>query len=218
MPTHRELAKYCRWSYERQTAESDEVELLHIYHDEYTILVVRGTEASKLFGSGFVDMLRNLAIWKKKTKGVDGHAGFAQGWDAIKGDVKKIIGKRPSKPIKLSGHSAGGSIVSIGAINLLGLGYNVVELVTFGGARCIDKDDIGPDTLRKLESISFNYEHVRDWVPGFIKWTGLRSINTVFLGGRFRRPWFMRRFRFHPIEYYEKCLGRIDQNEVVVKA
>lgn len=218
MPTHRELAKYCRWSYERQTGESDEVEYMHILDDDYNVFVVRGTEADKLFGSGFVDMLRNFAIWKKGTKGVDGHAGFAQGWDAVSDDIKKIIAKNPSRPIVLSGHSAGGSILSLGTIDLLLRGYNVVQLVTFGAARCVDKDDIGTDTLRKLESISFNYEHVRDWVPGFIKWTGLSHINTIFLGGKFRRPWFMRRLRFHPIEYYEKCLGRVDQSKVEIRA
>jgi hypothetical protein len=203
MPTHNQLIQYCDKSYEAETESHDGVEFLHIPDNDFTIIIARGTEGGKIFGAGFFDMLRNLSIWPKSVRNTKGHAGFAQGWHAIDSDVFNIIAQNPARPIILAGHSAGGSIMCIAAYRMLYNGYNVAELVTFGAARAIDKSEMIPEILNKLEGITTQYQHVKDPVPGYLKWSDFDHINTKFLGGNSRRSWFHRRFRFHGTDSYE---------------
>lgn len=201
MPTHRELGSYCKISYDQATASTDGVEFLHVPDDDLTIIITRGTEIKSLW-RGLVDMLRNVAIWRKDVKEVEGHAGFSQGWIAIYDDVLEIIKANPSKPIVIGGHSAGGAMMAIACYHLLFNGYIVQELVTWGAPPALILKDMNPDILARMREITTQYQHARDPVPGYLRWTKYKHINYTFIGGKRRGNYFIRRLRFHGIDSY----------------
>lgn len=211
MISHKYLADLCAASYELYTFRSGDVEVAYHYSDDAHIFAIRGTEISKFFsGGGWMDMLRNIAWWPKSVDAIEAHAGFAHGWNEIKDDIKAyVVARDPSKPIVLTGHSAGGAIALVGAYKLLCDGFDVKSCVTFGAPRVLEQHDMQIDVLGQLSRIVTQYQIDKDPIPGMLKWTKYEHINSVFIGPGItgeRAPWYKRRMKHHGVEKYCEAL------------
>ena len=107
----------------------------------------------------------------------------------------------------LTGHSMGGSVALIGTYKLkLEHAIKVDECVTFGAPPCLDVDDIEKDVdvAQDLERSTTQYIHVSDHVPNTLWYTRYDHVMPVLVGGKFRRPFFMR--NKHGIEHYQDVM------------
>lgn len=204
-----QLADACIQSYNRKTKSDDDVEFLYIDDPDHHVIVIRGTEAAKFFsGRGWMDVARDLAIWPKSIGDIKGHAGFVQGWNAIEDEVLECIEHAPNKPIVLTGHSLGGAIALVGAYALIRKQFGIAKVVTFGAPRALIRSKRDPyDVFGWLGQVTTQYEHSRDPVPGFLRWTSYRHVRSVFLYEYVRAPWFKRKMKYHWMTSYKDLLS-----------
>lgn len=97
------------------------------------------------------------------------HAGFLREFEAIQGDVFDYILSNPKRTVRISGHSMGGAIATLLAVELAKDGFQV-ELVTLGSPR------VGDAEFRKTYGALTNIDHVRvvhnfDAIPRLPKFT-----------------------------------------------
>lgn len=200
---HYQLAELCIHSVDHVTKSRHEVEFFHRETPDFHLFAIRGTEIEKFFlGRGWVDVLRDLAIWSKKKGCIIGHAGFVQGWDTIAPFVHELIAVAPEKPVKITGHSMGGAIAVIGAYDLQRSGFKLSELVTFGAPRAIAWKGCVFDHIYEVMNKATQYQHVADPIPGRLLLSRYEHLYTVFVGGSKRLSWWKRRLESHPMQYY----------------
>lgn len=206
MPTHHQLATLCRDSYQSHTFESAEVQVTH-HRGTADIFVITGTdllEAEHFFSRrGWVDVLRDLAIWSHN----GGHFGFVNGWERIHSYISRNM--REGVPTILTGHSLGGAIATVGHASLLELRNDSVPSVTcitFGSPRALIVDQLPRVIVGDMKLSSKHYAHVSDPVPGFLSWSCYDHISQTFLGGEKRNSYFKRDFTTHNIETYMSAL------------
>ena len=211
---HKLLADLCAASYKDYTFKEGDVEVLHEETKTHHVYAIRGTEMSDFFsGRGWMDVIRDIAIWPKSIKGTYGHAGFVHGWHEIEDRVIRDYyyrkqGSPKVKPMILTGHSLGGAIAVVGAYKLkLEHAVPLDECVTFGAPPAIDFDEVEKDrqVAERVESITTQYVHVSDHVPNTLWYTRYDHVMPVLVGGKFRRPFFMR--NKHGIEHYQDVMG-----------
>lgn len=207
---HQRLAQICQLAKEQKTDSDKEVEFLYIEEEDCQIIAIRATEADAFFsGRGYIDVIRDLAIWPQKYGKIYGHFGFIAGWDAISDEVAELLKGKTHKPIYLTGHSLGGAIAMVGAYALLQGDYNLQGAVTFGAPRTLNLDGYNYQHQILLDIKTTQYQHARDPVPGFMKWTNYHHVDTTLLDGRRRKGWFSRRWRFHDLDLYERLVGKV---------
>ena len=191
---HKDLARTCRAAYKASTFKTNGVEFFVITRKDKCIIAIRGTEPN------LIDIIRNLAWWPKSLGATDGHAGYVHGWNKISKAVEDVINLSMIKvPVTLTGHSMGGAIAVIGAMDLLEKGIAVKEVVTFGSPKVIEESD------PQIEAITTQYAHYRDPVPS---WLGFayEHVNRVYLGDDESSPWYKKWFKYHRISEYIKVL------------
>ncbi len=206
-----QLAALCVRAKDELTGSDSDVEYLYEQTHEFHIIAIRGTEAGKFFsGRGWMDILRDLAMWPKDIGAIEGHAGFVHGWLSIMDEIAELIAAEPDKPIILTGHSLGGAIALVGAYSFLKADFNLAKVVTFGAPRCLVLDNISDVVLVKLQFLTTQYEHYEDPVPGFMHWTDYDHINSAIIGASRRCHWFWRDFGCHEMDNYKKWLAAIE--------
>lgn len=197
---HKQLAELCELSYHKSDFETPEgISFIRKETDQNHVIAIRGTEIS------FLDLLRNLAIWPRSLGGIDSHAGYAAGWQSIQDAVEMLcspikLGANNTKPVILTGHSAGGAIALIGAGEYIRKGKPISACVTFGAPKASDNES------PILESITTQYIHARDPVPSWLSHTEYRHINETYIGGEKSSPWWKKRIiinGFHGIDLYK---------------
>lgn len=210
---HKLLADLCAASYEGHTFKKGDVEVLHHETEQAHIYAIRGTEFSDFFsGRGWMDVIRDIAFWPKSTGNTYGHAGFVHGWHEIE---KKLIThyhkqnlKGAIKPMVLTGHSMGGAIALAGGYKtMLEHDIPMKEIVTFGAPPCLDPDYIEPGMTVSIEAVTKQYQHVSDPIPETFWYTSYDHVHPALVGGKFIRPFFMRRMSKHAIEVYQDVMG-----------
>lgn len=82
------------------------------------------------------------------------HAGFLREFEQIQGDVFDYVLSNPKRVVRISGHSLGGAIATLLAVELAKDGFQV-ELVTLGSPRVGDRE------FRKTYEALQNIDHVR---------------------------------------------------------
>ena len=212
---HKLLADLCAASYNDYTFKEGDVEVLHRETETHHIYAIRGTEMSDFFsGRGWMDVIRDIAIWPKSHGNTHGHAGFVHGWHEIEDKLilhyYHQIGKGALKPMILTGHSLGGAIAVAGAYKLKldrEREIPMVECVTFGAPPSLDVGEMTEAMRGHMIGATTQYAHVSDPVPHTLKYTAYDHIDLEYIGGRFVRPWFMRRMSKHGIEVYQDILS-----------
>lgn len=194
---HKQLAELCERSYQESDFSSGGVEILiNDKSDDYIVFAIRGTQLNA------IDMIRNLAWWPKSFGGIDGHAGYVHGWNQIEHYLDIAKESIAKKPIIFTGHSAGGAIALIGALEALRKGWPVAECVTFGAPRSVDTRDI--------KSLGFSltqYIHARDPVPSWLGFTDMNHTREKYLGGTESSSWWRKSLDCHGIDLYGELLG-----------
>ena len=207
--THLSLAQLSLDAYERKTASRHGVEMIYINDVDYHIFAFRGTDTKNLFKNrGWRDILRDIAFLPKKyDEKYVAHFGFVAGWSSIKCYVDSEIKKNPSKPIIFTGHSMGGAIAICGALGvIIDPRYKLHSVVTFGAPRVVIPRDMDEELRVNLETRAVQYQHCRDVVPGFMRWTSYKHVNNTFIGGYKRHTYLERRWRFHPMRVYRDLI------------
>lgn len=184
-------------------------DIYYTYDAESSVLAFRGTEDIKDWQ---VDALAvpqhyDLQIGTFTIHGGKVHAGFLRRWEQIRGSVFTAIGTTP-RPIIITGHSLGGAIATLCAIELRALDWQV-QLVTVGTPRVGNSE-----FARMLDHNLKNYvriEHWLDpvpWIPRIFGWSHAGKRKYVgFL--HFRWPLV----RNHFLESYRKALKIADNRK-----
>lgn len=109
------------------------------------------------------DFLIDGKFIQKKTVS-DGaiHEGFLKEFEAIQADVFDFVLSHPKKPVRISGHSLGGAIATLLAVELARDGYKV-ELVTLGSPRVGDAEFV--ETYNRCNIDHVRIVHADDIVP-----------------------------------------------------
>jgi hypothetical protein len=157
--------------------------------DKETMVSYHGTQFGKFFGSGGKEVFHDLQMQKSKMKFGDQecgvHAGFKKEYDNSRDDLYSVLQEvkgDPAKPVIFSGHSLGGAVANIAALdasanNRLPNGQTVGGVVTFGAPRVLspeaaqvyndkglDKNTLrvkqGWDVVPRIPSESLGYAHV----------------------------------------------------------
>lgn len=93
--------------------------------DDFAVLSFRGTEYSTTR-----DIISDLMCWRTKYHGIKAHAGFVKALREVSKDVITALYKIKDKPVYFTGHSLGGALAT-----LLALEYNPTCICTFGSPR-----------------------------------------------------------------------------------
>jgi pimeloyl-ACP methyl ester carboxylesterase len=190
------LAELCAESYDKFTFRQKGVDVLYRDIGTHHVYAFAGTSLE------WTDIIRNLSWWGNAVGDTEGHAGYVKGWKAVKAAIEVHIDSLDDKPIILTGHSMGGAIAVIGAYDLSKKYLKVTNCVTFGAPPSLDFDAMSEPDARWMLHIVSQVEHVRDPIPSAFNRTSLDRVNRVNIGGLFRRPFWMRRQRFHGIKRY----------------
>lgn len=192
---HKDLAAFSKLAYDEGLTNDSGVKYLIRTMDCCTVLAIAGTDFE------WMDILRNLAVWPKSLGGIDTHTGYANAWNSIEDEIIRQLDLKPvRRPIIITGHSAGGGIALVAALQLIRNFYDVRAVVTFGAPKMGVWGD-GSD----LQDMTTQYAHSRDPVPS---WLGYRyeHINRTYVGGSNSSHWFMKRMKYHRIGEYFKIL------------
>ena len=157
--------------------------------DKETMVSYHGTQFGKFFGSGGREVFHDMQMQKSKMKLGDQecgvHAGFKKEYDNSRDDLYRVLQEvkgNPAKPVVFSGHSLGGAVANIAALdasanNKLPNGQTVGGVVTFGAPRVLSKEAAqvynnqgladktlrvkqGWDVVPRIPSESLGYAHV----------------------------------------------------------
>jgi predicted lipase len=104
------------------------------------ILAFRGTASIRNWITD-ADFKRNLLMWDNTGADVEVHAGFLAALDSIVPELWKALGGSPAfkiqncKPIFVTGHSLGGALAILAALELQRQGFQIAQVYTFGQPR-----------------------------------------------------------------------------------
>jgi pimeloyl-ACP methyl ester carboxylesterase len=199
------LRRYGYLSFHAMSRREQRDYLLVVEDDRHTLIAVRGTD-------DYRDWLTNLKIWRRDTPFGRVHRGYHDVASSFLSELGEVLSGRGSRPILLTGHSMGGGVATLLAVELERSGATVSGLYTFG------QPQLGFGGVRAYYRAHSQFEYVR-FVHGadaFAVWTigGSRLPGTPCyfdLRGRISfgneldhvpRP----DLRFHRLEYYRHFL------------
>lgn len=171
MNKHIIAAKLCHLSYVPQKTESfvlrdlsnkqTDVEAYSMDLGEKRFIVVRGSSSLKDWWRNFQVKLLDTPYKEKGYQGgVKIHKGFYSGYLSIKENVLKLA--ETDLDLVVCGHSQGGSIASIAAVDINFSKDKDVELVTFG-TPAVGNKEWQESANKRIKS--YNYRNKYDIVP-----------------------------------------------------
>ncbi len=133
------------------------------------IVAFRGTDSIR---DWITDALffRKLLVEEANGDQCEVHAGFLAAYESIIGDLSTFLGGspvfklQPCKPLFITGHSLGGALAILAALELKRQGFQIMQVYTFGQPR------VGNGAFKKLYEWSlgaatFRVVHEEDIVP-----------------------------------------------------
>jgi len=166
-------------------AGTDCFSFVGIDHDRI-VVVFRGTELISIKGwLGNADFVQVTPY--SDLPQIQVHRGFWNGWQSIRTSTLKNIqaaqARCPNCPLLLAGHSLGGSLSTVAAVELYRLGQSNIQLYTYGSPRVGNDDFVAyfqktgvyslrtvnnADTVPHVPFEALNYLHVatENWYDG----------------------------------------------------
>ncbi len=193
-------------------------------------LVFRGTENLMDWGTDFkfdqkmVDFVRKMIqveIMQSRQQvypyaaptesGAKMHRGFVEAYFSIREQIHSYIKENPAKCVTLTGHSLGGAIATLCAVDLQ---FNypdqfAIDLYSFGCPRVGNSGFIESFNRRVPDSYRFVYG--MDAVTGVpVPWQGYGHTDKEYhLGPNFHWNFLTQRFKDHSLENYIKALKEL---------
>jgi len=174
------LAARCERAYDEASISdaATDTQALVVYENGKIIVAFRGSSSIK-------DFLQDAECWKEdlisNARGTAAvHHGFLEGFNAIDeavvSRVKIMLGLAPQAKIYLTGHSLGGALALLGALEFSRQGLPVAGVVTFGQPRVGNKVfaalyDAAPSVNQQrpaaatLRDVTFRVVNQNDIVP-----------------------------------------------------
>lgn len=203
-----DLARLCNRSYATATHSVNEVDALVIEYEHFTVIAMRGTEASNLWPwaedisfwesiSNWWDVVRDLRVIPWRNEFGWSHAGFQKGADAWVDEFADQL--NPIKPIVICGHSLGAGLAPHIALLLKFLGFTVESVVMFGEPRGLLSSSRKEFKLSGIPAQSF--KNGGDVICTIPPW-GKHAVKQTKIGRRTWRP----SFKDHDITEYMAVL------------
>lgn len=126
-------------SYSKHTIldASTETAVLTGEQENVVYVAFRGTDDSKNWTTN-VNMEPTVVSWHLR-KEIRGHAGFYKAYNSVRNKVWSILaGKDPTKPIVFCGHSLGGALATLAAMDFASNAGRNVMVYTFGAPQVGD--------------------------------------------------------------------------------
>lgn len=108
------------------------------FHENATYVVFRGSESRTDWVMNIVFRFRFAPI-SPSNPDLRAHSGFVYQWEGVRAEIVHLLSKYhdPTKPLVLCGHSLGGAVATVAAVDLSDAAYRCV-LVTFGSPRALN--------------------------------------------------------------------------------
>ncbi len=143
--------------------------------DKEVMVCYHGTQFNKLLGSGAREAINDLRIAKSTMQFGDHkgkvHTGFKIEYELSKDSLMQALDKVNTddpKPLHISGHSLGGAVAQIAALDLTTNAQKKVSAVTtFGGPRVFSKATAQFYTDKELSNKTLRVKIGKDPVPRF---------------------------------------------------
>jgi hypothetical protein len=168
------LAEASERAYTAPTIDSLETSAAALVEDrgDYIVVAFQGSKSPRDFEQDAEFWMTDLN-WSRNDEPAAVHHGFLEDWESIEGQVvaavKQIIASRSPNsdlrtPIFVTGHSLGGALAILGALELVRQGFNISGVYIFGCPR------VGNAAFRdiynaSLSDITFGIVNQNDIVP-----------------------------------------------------
>ncbi|MBN8511470.1 MAG: lipase family protein [Rickettsiales bacterium] len=143
--------------------------------DKEVLVCYHGTKFGKIFGSGGKEILHDLQISRAKMnfggQKVSVHSGFKAEFESSKESLYQALAQTnlKDKGVHLTGHSLGGAVSQIAAMDLsTHFGVKVNKVTTFGGPRVFAKDAAELYNSKGLGDVTLRVKQDRDPVPRLV--------------------------------------------------
>jgi len=129
-------------AYEQATVSSTETDThaFIFFQQHYIVIGFRGTKDPRNFITD-AEFFRTLLCEEINGDKCEVHAGFLRAFESIIGDLRHMLGHQPvfhyqdCRPLVITGHSLGGALAILAALELKRIGYQVSQVYTFGQPR-----------------------------------------------------------------------------------
>lgn len=144
-----------------------------------------------------------------KDSGALMHSGFAQAYLSVRSQIHDYLKTHEITSVGLTGHSLGGALATLGAVDVQ---YNfnqmAIEVYTFGAPKVGNKQF--SESFNRRVSNSFQIVHGMDIVPALPRWwQGYEPVaQEVRFGKRFSWNFITQRFKDHAIVQYIQLFQR----------
>jgi triacylglycerol lipase len=171
------LADLAHWSYDDAATIAEQCEKFgysefHFFdqgatqavlvgNEQDLVLTFRGTELTSL-----QDWITNSECSQTKASGGRVHAGFWQDWQMVWAQVETQLqeSRQKSQRFWLTGHSLGGALAMVAAVQLQLMGHKIDGIYSFGAPRLGDRD-FALHFNRRLYAQTFRLVNHKDIVP-----------------------------------------------------
>jgi hypothetical protein len=146
-------------------------------NEKYAVLSFRGTDPN------LIDILTDLKFRLDLKSGI--HEGFFAAYESVKDQIHSAIDGLNGLPLYLTGHSLGGALATVTALDLKGKG--IVECYTYGAPPICEAKDCALVTIPVYQVID-----VEDIVPRIMAIGPILSIFVILLlniGRKILRRW-----------------------------
>lgn len=139
------------------------------------------------------------------------HKGFVNAYLSVRDRIHEYLKNNPVSNVTVTGHSLGGAIASLCAVDIqYNFGNKVnIDIYTFGAPR-VGNDGFRESFNQRVPN-SFRFVYGMDIVPALPRpWQGYRHVDTEYrLGPRFSLNFITQRFRDHAIAKYVEELKKL---------
>lgn len=138
--------------------------------------------------------------------GAQMHRGFTEAYLSVRDDIHRFLKNSNASQVILTGHSLGGALATLCAVDIQYNFSSAIELYTFGSPR-VGNDGFRESFNRRVPD-SYRFVYGMDIVPALPRvWQGYRHVDQEHrLGPRFSLNFLSRRFKDHQIANYVTAL------------
>jgi len=142
--------------------------------------------------------------------GAQMHRGFAAAYISVREEIHNYLKNHAAKSVIVTGHSLGGALATLCAVDIQYNFSNVaINIYTFGAPR-VGNDGFRESFNRRVPN-SYRFVYGMDMVSALPRpWQGYHHVDTEYgLGPRFNLNFLSRRFKDHELANYITALREL---------